>query len=205
MNKYIKNLLTNTGPQILFNKKNFISNPSLQTTLGYQSFGNKNKNKFFYVISRWPTSGFFSNLTFVVGHLRICKKMGFIPIIDMKNYKTLYNEKHKIFNTYNAWEYYFEKLNNFTLKEVYQSKNVFFSSLKFNKSTPIDMNDKKVFKLIKDIKIKKNILIKYKNFKKNKFKKNEKILGVHFRGSTYKIARGHAFPATVKLMIENTG
>ena len=61
MNKYIKNLLTNTGPQILFNKKNFISNPSLQTTLGYQSFGNKNKNKFFYVISRWPTSGFFSN------------------------------------------------------------------------------------------------------------------------------------------------
>ena len=95
MNKYIKNLLTNTGPQILFNKKNFISNPSLQTTLGYQSFGNKNKNKFFYVISRWPTSGFFSNLTFVVGHLRICKKMGFIPIINMKNYKTLYNEKNR--------------------------------------------------------------------------------------------------------------
>ena len=31
----------------------------------------------------------------------------------------------------------------------------------------------------------------------------KKILGVHFRGSTYKTARGHAFPPTIKLMIKN--
>ena len=40
-------------------------------------------------------------------------------------------------------------------------------------------------------------------FKKKTSKKKQKILGVHFRGSTYKTARGHAFPLTVHLMIKN--
>ena len=29
------------------------------------------------------------------------------------------------------------------------------------------------------------------------------ILGVHFRGSTYKTARGHAYPSTIPEMIKN--
>ena len=30
----------------------------------------------------------------------------------MENFTTIYNEQEKINNTYNAWEYYFEKLIN---------------------------------------------------------------------------------------------
>ena len=40
-------------------------------------------------------------------------------------------------------------------------------------------------------------------FKKKNSKTKKKILGVHFRGSTYKTARGHAFPLTAQLMIKN--
>ena len=49
----------------------------------------------------------------------------------MDNFKTIYNEKKKIKNTNNAWEYYFEKLNKFSLDEVYKSKNVLITSDKF--------------------------------------------------------------------------
>ena len=43
------------------------------------------------------------------------------------------------------------------------------------------------------IKLKENIIKKANKFIKKEFNKNNKILGVHFRGSTYKTARGHAF------------
>ena len=35
----------------------------------------------------------FSNLIFVLNHLIICEKHKFIPIIDMENFPTIYNEK----------------------------------------------------------------------------------------------------------------
>ena len=62
------------------------------------SFGNKNKNKIFYVIRRSPGAGLFSNVTFVINHLKICDKYKFIPIIDMENFTTIYNEKNKVEN-----------------------------------------------------------------------------------------------------------
>ena len=56
--------------------------------------------------------------------LKIAKDLGCIPIIDMKNFPTKYNVKNKIDKTYNAWEYYFEPLNNYKLKDIYKSKFV---------------------------------------------------------------------------------
>ena len=47
----------------------------------------------------------------------------------------------------------------------------------------------------------KKFIEKANIFFKSNFKKNDKILGVHFRGSTYKTARGHAFPPTLEIMI----
>ena len=52
----------------------------------------KNKNKVFYVIKRSPGSGF-SNFAYTLNHLNISKILNFIPIVDMKNYKTIYNDK----------------------------------------------------------------------------------------------------------------
>ena len=47
----------------------------------------------------------------------------------MENFTTIYNEREKINNTYNAWEYYFEKLNKYTLNEVYNSERYFNKSI----------------------------------------------------------------------------
>ena len=65
------------------------------------SFGNKNSNKVFYVIRRSPGAGFFSNLILVLNHLKICEKKKYIPIVDMENFVTVYNERQKINNTFN--------------------------------------------------------------------------------------------------------
>lgn len=204
MLKKIKEILTNTGPKILINKKQSskleINNLS---QIYFRSFGKLNKNKIFYVVRRDPTAGFFSNITFILNHLKICEDMNFIPIIDMKNYPSLHNEINIIKNTKNSWEYYFEKLNKYSLNEVYKSNNVFLSSKKFQKKMFIDMTNDKISRYFGKIKIKKEILQKVDNFYKKKFKKNHKILGVHFRGSTYKTARGHGFPLTKDLMIKN--
>ena len=72
------------------------------------SLGEKNKDKVFYVIKRSPGTGFFSNVLFVINHLMIAKKNNYIPIVDMENFPTIYNEINEIFKIKNSWEYYFE-------------------------------------------------------------------------------------------------
>ena len=166
-------------------------------------FGNLNKSKTFYIINRSPGAGIFSNLTFVLNFILVSKKKNFIPIIDMDNFPTIYNEKKKIFNFSNAWNYYFESLNKYSLDEVYKSKNVYFSNSLFEKKMSLDMTDKKLRNQFKKIRIKNKLIQKADNFYNFSFKKNDKVLGVHFRGSTYKVARGHAFPPTPQLMKKN--
>ena len=99
MLKKVKKLLTNTGPKILKNNKinSKIFHNNLNQ-LNYKSFGNINRNKIFYVIRRYPTAGLFSNITFILNHLKICDQMNFIPIIDMRYYPTLHNQVNKINN-----------------------------------------------------------------------------------------------------------
>ena len=49
------------------------------------------KNKTFYVIQREGKGGLFSNLLLVLNHLLYCDKMKFIPVIDFKNFPTVYS------------------------------------------------------------------------------------------------------------------
>ena len=127
---FISSILLNEDALPLFYRnKNKVSD----IKLNLYSFGNKNKNKIFYVIRRSPGAGLFSNVIYVLNHLSLIEKTNFIPIIDMENFTTIYNEKNKVEKTFNAWEYYFEKLNKYTLKEVYQSQNVILTNNNFSK------------------------------------------------------------------------
>jgi len=81
----------------LFNKKSEIFDQKINFNVC--NFGIKNKNKIFYVIKRTPGAGLFSNVIYVLNHLLVAEKNKFIPIIDMENFTTIYNEKEKINNT----------------------------------------------------------------------------------------------------------
>jgi len=172
-----------------FEKINYISKKKLIKF----SFGQKNQNKFFYVIKRSPGAGFFSNLIYVLKSIEYAEQKNFIPIIDMENFKNKYSEKKNIKNIKNYWEVCFEKINNYKLDEVYNSKNVYFS----NNNIKVSLNDYKRKKIkdlfIKYVKIKKEILLESENFIKQNFI-NYKVAGFHLRGTDQKYSPGHALP-----------
>ena len=197
MKKYLKKILyKNEYSSIVPVNDNFKKRKILEI-IG----GKLNPDKVFYIIRRYPGTGLFSNLAYVVNHIQIANRMGFIPIVDMKNYPSVYNENDKIFGTLNSWEYYFEQLTDYSLDEVYQSKNIIITDNKFYRDeefkNKITTSDNLVTLLKKKIKLKKT---KYKtiNYLRRKLFKGEKILGVHHRGTGYKITE---YPITINQMI----
>lgn len=70
--KFIKKKFFLETPDLLFtNKKNKINTKPFNKIV---SLGNRNKGKIFYVIKRTPGTGLFSNVLFVLNHLRIAIK-----------------------------------------------------------------------------------------------------------------------------------
>ena len=195
---FIRKNLTLQTPNTLFSKKE--SGYSNNNFSKIMSYGSLNKDKTFYVIKRTPGTGLFSNVVFVLNHLIIAKKYKFIPIIDMENFKTIYNERKKIYCTYNAWNYFFEKISLYNLNEVYKSNKVIIVCDTFFSHFEYDMESSKFKNLILDnVKIKKKFLNISKKFIKRNFGK--KTLGIHFRGTSYKQSAGHPMPATPKQMV----
>jgi hypothetical protein len=191
-------------PASIIKELNYLKNKkifNLEKDITY-NFGEKNKNKIFYVINRSPGAGFFSNLTFVLNHMEYAKKKKFIPIIDMQNFPTIYNENKKIFNSLNAWDYYFKKINKYKLSEVYKSYKVIFSTNYLKDDMYGDISDNKNFiRFKKKIKIRNSYYNEAKSFIKKRIKKDKKIIGVHLRGTTYKIAKNHPYPIPKKMML----
>ena len=138
------------------------------------NFGKKNKDKKFYVIRIHKSGGgLFSNLLYVLNHLKIAE-------ID---------------KTKNSWLYYFNQVSRYSLEDVYKSYNVIFSNNSNNfPRNFIKNNDfKKTFK--KYIKIKDHFLKNTNKFKNKNFN-NKKVIGVHLRGTDMRITPNHPMPPT---------
>jgi len=158
-------------------------------------FGNSNKKKKFLIIRVTPGGGFFSIFFSILYSFHKAKRTNKIPFVDLENFHTKYNESSKINNTYNSWEYYFKNLSNYKLKNIYKSKNIFFSKKSIDTRQFINFNSiKKIRKFVsKNININKQILNQTENIYKKKFI-NNKMIGVHFRGSDMKYTPNHPFP-----------
>ena len=86
-----------------------------------RSFGDKNPDKTFYVIRVNFGGGIFSILLYVLHQIKIAKNLDAIPIIDMENFPTKYNQLNKIKKTSNSWLYYFNEFSEYNLHEIYES------------------------------------------------------------------------------------
>ena len=119
----------------------------------------------------------------------------------MQNFPTVYNQKINMYKIKNLWNLYFRNVSNYSLNEVYKSKNVYFSTS--NKIFFLEDYKKKNLKKIFDKYILPNnhILKKIEIFINKNFKK-KKILGVHLRGTDQKISARHAMPPTIYSMID---
>ena len=95
-----------------------------------KSFGNLNPTKNFFIIRRRPPGwGFFSNYFYVLKGVMHAEQNNLVPVVDMENYWIgELSSLKKINGTHNAWSYFFNQTSEFTLSEVYESKNVIVSN-----------------------------------------------------------------------------
>ena len=163
-----------------------------------KSFGPINPDKKFYVIrSNGKDEGL---LSLYLGRLRDIDYLlnnGYIPVIDYQNYKTQYNIDSPVDGTTNAWEYYFHQPSEYTLEEVYKSKNITLSGWKFiNETFPEKNITLDMFSLAP---IKQYILDKAHE-KINHDGINE-MIGVLVRGTDYTRLRpaGHPIPPSPEI------
>ena len=94
-----------------------------------KSFGDANPETIFYVIRRRPPGwGYFSNLFHVAQGLLYAEEKGYTPIVDMENYwMSELSSVKGVDGEKNAWCYFFKQVSEYSLSQVYQSKNVILS------------------------------------------------------------------------------
>jgi hypothetical protein len=173
-----------------------------------QQFGNKNPDVVFYVIARSPGSGFFSNVSYVINHLKIADNLGFIPVVDMQNFPNFYNELKPellplpVKGKKNSWEYYFYSVSDYKLEDVYQSKRVVLTNGKWpSKMTMSITFDSDLLGIFSEYaKVNEVIQKSVDDFTEKHFV-NNKVLGIQFRGQEMRTAAGHSFPPSVKQML----
>ncbi len=91
--------------------------------------GKTNSDKTFFVIRRKGEKiGLFSMYITTAGWIKYAIEKGYIPVIDMCNYKNNYIETSQI-GRINAWEQYFDQPMGYGIEEAYQSKNLILSGL----------------------------------------------------------------------------
>ena len=146
----------------------------------------------------------FSNIAYVLNHIKIAKKHNFIPVVDMKNFVSIYNDDSILLKESNSWNYYFEKISKYELEEVYNSHKVIISSNNFYNFFNYHLEDKSFKRLFDENIFFKNYLKRYVESFENKYFRNDRVLGVHFRGTSYKTSAGHPLVPTKKQMFNLT-
>lgn len=166
----------------------------------YKSFGDLYPELTFYVIRRRPPGwGFFANLLYVVQGLIYAEDHGYIPVVDMENYWIAeLSSLKKINGTHNAWEYFFNQTSEYTLEQVYRSKNVILSNGMsiLGRDHWLDLRPPTLFSRLDLLKYTGQILSNYidintttkeylQNTKRDLSWNSEDTLGVFLRGTSY--------------------
>lgn len=193
------------------------------------SYGAKNPDKIFFVIRPYyfmeknELATSVSNLLFHyyrnLQHLSYAIENNWIPVVDWENYGPFpHQEKYLVNNTNNCWEYYWKQPSEYTLDEVYESKNVILSDrnsrnygyIPTSFITPPFINYVKLLaqKCPKyDVLFELNETTKEYIFELESklFSNKGKILGVSIRGASYNIKKvdGHPVQPTSLELIEN--
>lgn len=155
--------------------------------------GYKNQDKKFFIIaSSDPMQGWGNILLRVWGGIAYAYNHQMIPVVDMKNLKNQYLPE-ELLGKHNAWEDFFEPLNEYDLDEIYDSQYVVLSGI----DTHIDgaMETKSTV-------YRSNIICQIEHAYSVLFPNDGKILGVVYRGTDYNRAYGHTASGELEEYIE---
>jgi hypothetical protein len=167
--------------------------------------GAPNATRLFYVIWRRRGSGFFSILSSVLGHLQIAEDLGAIPVVDMQNFPSTYNEREAVDGSWNSWTYYFEPVSDFNLAEVYTSSNVLVCSGAHPSGVTTDMaSDERMLSTF-DKYVRMNARAReHVESVASEIRPSDRTLGIHYRGRELRTMPGHPFPPTLRQVVSLT-
>lgn len=175
-----------------------------------KSYGELNPDKTFYVIRLFPPgTGWLANYIYVLGYMKYAYEKGWIPVVDMENYGTLYQESEAVHGTRNVWEYWFlqpDELGTgkrYSLEEVYKSKNVILANA--SKECYVASMDREVlqwqYEMAQHVPFNEHTQ-RYIEKQLESIPIDRAIIGVPTRGSEQKKrVIGHHIPATVNDLI----
>ena len=152
-------------------------------------YGENNSSVTFYVIRPITNSveGLMSLLYNVLLQISYAEQHKYVPIVDFKNYKTQYNVANE-----NAWEEFFLQPSEYTLDEVYHSRNVILSGLGASKEAYFYLKNRSCNK--RDIEKTQLFLKKYIKYsekiekileEETKLIQPEHCIGLYLRGTDY--------------------
>lgn len=170
------------------------------------SFGEKNPDKIFYLISKpmRDKNGIISLLNMYLDLLKHIEGKSYIPVIDLQTYKNQYLEDNEV-GTVNAWGKFFEPISPYSVDEVLQSKNVI---LGYDEAGYLSDYEKtydllalsKMYK--KYIRFKPAVMEVIENEMVRTIKNNDNVIGVLYRGTdmtTLKLAKHMVQPTCEEL------
>lgn len=169
-----------------------------------KEFGPLNPDKFFFVMWHRSHSGIFSNFQVMLGFMQQIEGLNVMPVVDMHNFRSIYQEPELVNGTDNPWEYYFHQPSPYSLDEVYRSKNVIFCdgvARHWTKEMTPENLPEYTPAIRNFVPIRKEIVEWADQFQQANFT-GKKVLAVHFRGQDMKTTRNHPTPATTEQMIE---
>ncbi len=153
--------------------------------------GELNPDKKFLVLTFDRYCGWAIIQLFFVSQIRYAEQNGYIPVIDLMNFRTQYTSEED-YEKVNIWNYYFDPITDYSLEEVYNSKNVYLCGKRFDTDEPnngrINYNAKTTELLNTE---------KLKIFQDN----NDKVLGVVYRGTDFSSAYNHPRPIGINEFI----
>lgn len=176
------------------------------------SKGNENKDKIFYVVRRPPSEvGLFSYVLTNLGMIQYAIDRGYIPVVDMQNYKNTYLENSEI-GEKNSWEYYFAQPCGYALNNIAHSKKIILSGLETMSvcgypgySIVMDYKVREKWRSLfsKYIRVRPEIMSEAEEIF-DKYSTGDKILGVLCRGTDYiqLKPKEHPIQPTVDMMVK---
>jgi len=192
-------------------------------------FGNDFPDKIFYVIRKQGYgSGLFSHFHSVFEHTIYALSKGYIPVVNMENYKVFCNEKKPVYigekKTSNAWEYYFEQPCEYSLKDIKNAKNVILSSMGFYNPDRVYSSDpyagilyfdsfeghekiSKYYEFVSQyLKFNSKTIVHVEKEKEKLFGNKKNILGCFHRGAGYNASyiKNHPIMPSLEQTLEKT-
>ena len=182
----------------------------------YIKRGDPKKPTYYIIRRRLGTNvGLFSNFLVFAGHIRYALSNGWLPVIDMQNYPNSYLPPEKL-GKENSWEYYFEQPLRIGLDQAYSGENVIlgigddppspippWNKIKFYEAQDTVTEEWRMLVKLGLLKVKPERMKEISALRQKLFAPNDRVLGVHLRGTDYLTGRGfnHPIPPPIEFAL----